>query len=253
MDRATFIANVIDEVSEGGAINLAPKPARIEKIIKQAKDYFYQNNPSEATQTEWLVIKNQLLQTDLYKERRQIKMPECVRAIRELKEGGGNWLNYNNNINPDYRKVNFSYFNAALSGNTDMMISAITHGLAMDFIRSNFTLETISFSYSGISKMLNIEGRTTVKDLIASAAIDIPEEKLMESNQFFRYVVALCRKSIGRLFSITELKLLGRSGFNVNEIMEEGKEELKDIRDEIKEYNDNDVAFFMVDGRYIGE
>lgn len=251
MELKEFIERVIDEVSEGGELKLAPDEKRIQRIIDQAKTYFWQNC-MDAKQTEWLIIKEDLMKTDLYKERRMIKLPSCVRAIYELREAGSNWLNYNQNVNPDYRKVNFSYFNAALSGNTDAMVTAVSRGMAMDFIRSNFVLETIAFSYNDKSHMLAIEGRSIFRDMIASASIDIPEKSLYEMDLFFRYVVGLCRKSIARLLSVTELKLLGRSGLNVTEIKSDGDEEVKEIRALIKDENDNDAAFFYIDGRYVG-
>ena len=252
MTKTEFIASVIDEVTEGGQLELAPDATRIGKIMDHASKYFWQN-AMDAHQTEWLIIQLNLMNTPLFKERRIIKLPKCVRAIYELKETGSNWMNYNQNVNPDYRKVNFSYMNAALSGNTDAMVTAVVRGMAMDFIRSNFVLETVAFSYNDKTNYLNIEGRTVVRDLVAAAAIDIPEEKLYENNQYFRYVVGLCRKSINRLFSVTELKLLGRAGLNMSEIKADGEAEVTAVRAEIKEANESDVGFFFVDSRYIGE
>lgn len=250
MNKAEFVELVLDEVTEGEELAIQPVPDRIDKIIKQASDFFWQN-AMEAKQTEYLVINKALLETDLFKSRRSIKLPPCVRAIYCLEEMGADWINYN--VNPDYKKVNYSYLNAAFTGDSDNMVYAVGAGMYFDFIRTNFIVKTVGFSYSGLTKTLSIQSRSKLNGLVAQAGIDIPLDKLMDSNLFFRYVVGLSRKSIGRIYSTTELKIIGRAGFNTNEIKKDGDEEVKEIRESIKEENESDVAFLMIDGKYVGE
>jgi hypothetical protein len=250
MTKDLFIDSIVDEISEGNELDISPKPDRIEKIIDQAKRYFYQNS-MDAHQTEYMVISKALMETPLYKSRGIIKLPSCVRSILSLEETGADWINYN--VNPDYKKVNYSYLNAAFTGDSDSMVYAISAGMYFDFVRTNFIVKTVGFSYSGLTNYLNIQSRSQLRGLVAQAAIDIPVEKLFELNQFFRYCVGLCRKSIGRIYSVSELKLLGRSGFNITAIKEDGNDEVKEIRDAIKADNESDVGFIMVDGKYIGE
>lgn len=249
MNKDEFIELVIDEITEGEELNISPNTTRIDNIIKQASDYFYQNS-MDAKQTEYLVINKALLETPLFKSRQIIKLPPCVRAIYSLEEMGADWINYN--VNPDYKKVNYSYLNAAFTGDSDNMVYAVGAGMYFDFIRTNFIVKTVGFSYSGLTKYLSIQSRSKLNGLVAQAGIDIPLDKLFELNQFFRYVVGLCRKSIGRIYSTTEIKLLGRAGFNITEIKTEGNDEVKDIRADIKADNESDVSFLMVDGKYIG-
>lgn len=249
MTKADFIDMVSLEITEGEELDISPNEKMMDNIILQAVRYFRQNW-DEAKQTEYVVIQKALLETDLYKTRRIIKLPKCVRAIYSLEEVGADWINVN--TNPDYKKVNFSYLNAAFTGDSDAMVWAIGAALYFDFVRTNLIVKTVNFSYSDKTNYLNIMGRESLNGLIAQAGVDIPEEKLYEADLFSQYVIGQCRMSIGRLFSVTQLKLLGRSGFDVSEIKEQGKDAVKEVKDTIKDENQNDISFMMIDGKYIG-
>jgi len=248
MDRKAFRDMVIDEVTEYGSLPLKPKDGTVDKLIDTCKRYFYQNW-SEANEEQYLIISKDMLKTALFKEKRQIKLPSCVRSVYELKETGSHF--FYNEINPDFRKTNFNYTAYAVNADSDTMLTAVTYAYYMDFIRQ-FVTRTVAYNFNDKTGNLFITGRDNVfADLVARGMLDIPEDALFEADLFKRYVVGKLRSSIGRIFNITEFKMIGGNSLKFDDIVTTGKEEVKAVEQQIKDDND-DVAFFMVDDQLIG-
>jgi hypothetical protein len=250
MTREEFIQRVSSEIIEGGSLPVKLLPERVKDILDQSKRFFYRAC-DDAKQTEYMIIGRKIMDSPEYRAKRTIKLPDCVWGISELRECGADWVNYN--INPDYKKVNYSYLNGALTGDSGSMVYSVAQAMYFDFIRTNFVVKTVAFSYNQFSKTLKIEGRSEVMDMAASARIALPETALFEMDLFFDYVVGMCRKSIGRIYSTSDLKLMGRSGFDISSIKEDGKEAVADIKSEFKAFDESDVAFMLIDGRSISE
>jgi len=60
MTRDAFIERIVEEVTEGRAIPIAPKKTRINKIIDEAVRYFHQN-ADEAHEFEYIIIRREVL------------------------------------------------------------------------------------------------------------------------------------------------------------------------------------------------
>lgn len=249
--RAAFIERVIDEITEGRSIPVQPKPDRISKIIDTALKYFWQYD-DEAHEFEYVIISAATLETDLFKRRRQIKLPDCVHAITGLQEVGYQYGYQYNEVSPDYRKTNFN-FHLALSGDSDSMIYGVVASYYADFMR-NFVVRTVAFEYSEHSHMLTVLGRDTMNtknrdknygsgggsgtDMVAKAYVYMCEEALFESDRFFRYVCGKAKISFANVMGFAEMNLIGGVALSIDEIRQQGKDLVEEVREEIESQKD---------------
>ncbi len=249
MTRDSFRDIVVNTVTEYGSLPIAPKKDAIDMIINNAKRYFYQKW-IYAQEEQYLIIDRNVLNSPLFKEKRQIKLPDTVRSVHQFEECKSSF--FYNDINPDFRKTNFNYTAYAVNADSDTMLTAVTYAYYMDFIK-NFVLKTVAFDYNPHSHMLFIIGRdqTLANDLGARVTVDIGEEDLFNADLFTRYVIAQCRLSANRAFSIIKMKTLGGGTIDWSEIKGDAKEDLNAIKQEMDD-DDSGAAFFMVDGQMIG-
>lgn len=231
MIKQTFINNVINEITEGRSIPISPKIERIDSIIKTALMYF-RENADEASSFEYIIVKNDVINTPLFKEKRQIQLPKCVEAIEMVQETG-TLLNLNGNINPDYRKTNFNY-HLAIAGDSDTMLYGVVASSYNDFMR-NFIVRSVAYDYNPHSNMLVIKGRQTFVDLILHAYVHLSDESMFESERFFRYVCGKCRISIANILGLVSTKLISNSELNIEAIREQGNNEIEEVKEEIKD------------------
>ncbi len=248
MTKEMFINMVTEQVTEFGSIPIKPKPNALDNIILMAKQYFYQHW-AEAQEERYVIINKSVLNSPLFKKDRVIQLPSTVRYITQLQETGSSF--FYNDINPDFRKTNFNYTAYAVNADSDTMLTAVTYAYYMDFIKQ-FVLRTIAFSYSDKSHKLFLAGRDQIgNDIAARAYVDLDEEDLFETNIFLRWVIAQCRLSASRAFTLISMKGLGGGSFNWSDIKEAGKEEIAEIKKEMSD-DDSGAAFFMLDGEPIG-
>lgn len=234
MTRDAFIERVIEEITEGRSMPVSPKRERINSIINDAKRYFKEYD-DEASQFEYIIISSGIVNTPLFKAKRQIKLPDCVIAVTSLNEMG-TWYN-TANINPDFRKTNFNYHLAA-AGDSDTMLYGVVASYYADFLR-NFIVRTISYEYNNNTHALTLRGRDNFIDAVAGVYTVIPDEGMFEIDRFFRYVVGKCKISFGNVFSLVDAKLLGGLNLNVKEIKQDGKDLVKEVKDEIDGLRDS--------------
>ena len=234
MTRDAFIERVIDEVTEGRSMPVSPKRDRVNTIINNAKRYFKEYD-DEASQFEYIVISSGVINTDLFRAKRQVQFPSCVIAVTGLQEMG-TWYN-TANINPDFRKTNFNYHLAA-AGDSDTMLYGVVASYYADFLR-NFIVRTISYEYNNNTHALTIKGRDNFIDAIASVYTLIPDEGLFEIDRFFRYVVGKCKVSFSNTFGLVDAKLLGGLTLDVKSIKADGQDLIKAVEEEIKGLRDS--------------
>jgi hypothetical protein len=230
MTKDSFIARVVDEITEGRSIPAAPNTKRIEQIMKEAVRFFHENS-DEAVENEYIILDASFVDTPLFKSKRQIQLPSCVEAIEGLSETGSMMNAGGNNINADYRKTNFNQF-MMTGGDSDAMLYSVVSSYYSDFLR-NFVLTRVSYGYSSHTKMLTIKGRDHFRNLVALAAVHISAEALYESTRFFEYVCGKCKISFANIFGFTNAKLIGGVELSLRDIRDDGKEMVKDIKQQL--------------------
>lgn len=238
--RDEFIQRVVDELTEGLSIPASPKRERIETIIDNISKKFYEHD-DRTNAPEYIIIKDGMFKTPLFKAKRQVQMPKCVIAITDIRTLGSNY--FGNNINPDYLKTNFNYVNAITGNPTDMLVSVV-NGFYISHLQ-NFILKGIAYDYNEFSQMLTITGRDPQYDLVATASVTIPLNSLFEMDDFFEYVVGKCRVSFGRIFGFTNAKQIAGYEIDLKEIKTDGQEAIDKVEEYWKDLQGN-VDFFIV-------
>lgn len=230
MTRSAFIERIIEEVTEGRAIPIAPKSTRIKKIIDESARYFHQNG-DEAVEFEYIIIPNTVTNTPLFKSKRQVKLPKCVEAVTGVQETGTVLGTGSNNINADYRKTNFNY-HLSIGGDSDSMLYGVIAAHYTNFMR-NFVVRRVQYDFNPHTNMLTIKGRDHFVDLVIKAYVHIPDEALFEDERFFRYVVGKTKISFTRVFGFVDSKLIGGLELDISGMKDDGKIEVKEVKQEL--------------------
>jgi len=241
MTKDQFIVNVIDEITEGLTIPTSPNRKRIETIITNAIDEFKERD-DESTEVEYIIIQSQMFSTPLFKKRRQIQMPECVKAITDFKIMGGPRYS-GREIDPDYRKTNFNY--ASAQGNPDRMLTGVVNDFYQDHLRA-FELKSIAYKFSEYTHMLTVTGRDLREDVVAEAYVFIPDQSFYMMKRFFNYVCGKCMVSFGRITGFAEGKLIGGYNISINTIKQDGEKMVDKVEKDWEDQRKN--VDFMIEG-----
>lgn len=238
--EAEFIENVVDEITEGGTIMLKPKDDRIKTIIKNTIRKFRQND-DRASEHEYIIIKKELFNTPLFREKRAIQFPGCVIAVKRLRQTGAAYTLGSQNA--DFMKTNFNYA-MAIAGNPGDMLTAVVNSYYRDFLRQ-FVLQDVSYNFQESTQRLIIEGRDVLTDLVAEAEVVIPDNAFYTIDDFFEYVVGTCKMSMSNVFGFSSKKLIANYDIDVTSIKEDGKRRIDDVKEVWKEQREN-VSFLIL-------
>jgi hypothetical protein len=103
---------------------------------------------------------------------------------------------------------------------------------------------TLKHNYNQLNHRLHI--LTNVKyDVIVEAYAEIPNENLFRDDLFFKYVTGYAKMQLGNMVGRYTFTLPGGVTLNANDLVSQGKEEVKEVEDEIKGMS-NSSFFFMV-------
>jgi hypothetical protein len=82
-------------------------------------------------------------------------------------------------------------------------------------------------------------------DVIMEAYANIPRENLFRDDLFFKYVVGHCKVQLGNMVGRYDFTLPGGVKINVSDLVTQGKEEIKEVEEEVKSQSTG-TFFFMV-------
>ena len=103
---------------------------------------------------------------------------------------------------------------------------------------------TVKYHYNQMRNQLNI--LTDVKyDLILETYANIPLENLYSDQYFIKYVTAWSKIQMGNLVGRYDFSLPGNIKINSADLISQGKEEMKEVEDEIKNMSQN-AWFYLV-------
>jgi len=237
MIRAKFIDNVINEITEGKALPTSPSLNRIGSIIEEALNYFRQND-DYASEMQYIVISNRVFNTELFKQKHKIQLPDCVYAVTDVRKFGGKYLFM---YQPDYVSPLYQNRFGFASNSIDNSLYFITMEYYQDFL-SRFNYNAMSYDYSEYTHSLILSGGIT-EDFYIQAYVYIPEEAMFEMNRFFKYVCGRARVSFANIFSFVEQNAIGGNKINLRDIKEQGQGEIKEVKEEIAAQRDEADCF----------
>lgn len=241
MTRLELIMEIKDELKGTCALPYSVNSKEIERIIDQAKRWFYREY-RQAVESKYFVIPKEHFQKAEFKNNMQIQMPDCVVSIYECKEiTGGTMMGFMDRDFTDNKLIAAEMMLSAVD--SDRMVMSVAQMSFWDLSRA-FILEHVSYDYNRNTQRLTIKGRTPRRNLFLRTYIEIPEEDLFEDWLFIRYCTAMAKKSLGRILGFFEYNLPGGVSINYDAIKSEGEDELEQIIEQIREEDPPD--WFMI-------
>jgi hypothetical protein len=103
---------------------------------------------------------------------------------------------------------------------------------------------TLKYQFNQLNHRLHI--LTNMKyDVIMEAYANIPRENLFRDDLFFKYVVGHCKVQLGNMIGRYDFTLPGSIKINSTDLISQGKEEIKEVEEEVKGQSTG-TFFFMV-------
>jgi hypothetical protein len=230
MTRNEFILQIKDELRGSCALPYSVPDAEINRLIDQAKKWFYRNY-KEAVETQYYVIEKEHFDTAEFKATRTILLPDCVVSVFEVKEisGGGRLLSIDKDFS-DNRLIAAELYLSPFQSD-DLVMRTVQY--AYWDLAQAFFLDRIAFDHNQHTHKLKILGRNPNKNVFIQTYVEIPEEQLFEDWYFIRYVTAQAKIALGRILGFFEYQLPGGITINSSDIKSEGQDELAKILEDI--------------------
>lgn len=243
-----LVKEIQQEITGACMIPITLPKKEIIRIIERAKPWFYKNYEN-AVEFQYIGFTRDQFIGPNFKTTRAIKLPEGVISVDGVFQvnrwGGedGGWGNYSlNNMDKDFAVQKFIYNNAYGSGmSSENIMYYVINAYFIDVARS--VLQSMhGFMYNYLTRNLKFTGELPVNNVIVRTLIAIPDCNLYQEEIFKRYVIATVKMQLGRILGTFNYNLPGNITINYSELKEEGKEELENIKNEIKE--EDGVDFF---------
>jgi hypothetical protein len=106
-------------------------------------------------------------------------------------------------------------------------------------------LGTSKYNFNVQSSRLNILTKINTS-LILECYVNIPQENLFADPYFIKYVTAWAKQQQGNLLGRYDFNLPGSVKINTADMISQGKEEMKEVEEEVKNSNGNSSWFVMV-------
>lgn len=242
MTRGEFLLELKDEIRGTCALPYSIPDKEINRIIDQAKKYFYRNY-REAVESQYYVVPASEFSKPEFKANRTILMPDCVVSVYECKEmsGGGRLFSVDADFS-DNRLMAAELFLSPFQ--SDDMVMRTAQYAYWDLAQA-FFLELLRFDFNRNTHKLKIKGRDPKKNVFLQTYVSIPEEDLFEDWFFIRYCTAMVKIALGRILGFFEYQLPGGVSINSGDIKSEGEDERDKILQQIDDENSPDFMFIF--------
>jgi hypothetical protein len=245
------IEELIDSVQTELTISCAlPKtlPDEAIRVIveKRALPWFYRNY-QYAVQKLYFLIRKEAFKQEEFTRYNYVTVPCEIQSVVYLYEVRGDSL-FQLGINTPNLSVNLGVTNQPYLSSYVTTIGELgvykTLLDSMSDMLNQLNKYTLRFQYNQLNHRLHI--LTNVKyDVIMEAYADIPKENLFRDDLFFKYVVGQSKVQLGNMTGRYEFQLPGGVKIQSSELVTQGKEEVKEVEEEIKGIS-NSSWFFMV-------
>ena len=241
MTRGEFLLEIKDEIRGTCALPYSIPDKEINRIINQAKKYFYRNY-KEAVESNYYVIPKEEFKKPEFKKDRTILLPDCVVSVYECKEisGGGRLFSIDGDFSDNKLMAAELYLSPFQS---DDLVLRTAQYAYWDLAQA-FFLEVLAYDFNRNTHKLKIKGRNPAKNVFLQTYVEIPEDDLFEDWFFIRYVTATVKVALGRILGFFTYNLPGGVSINSGDIKSEGESELEKILQQIDDENSPD--WFML-------
>ena len=242
-----FIDFVQTDVTIGGALPKNLPDHSIRQFIEtRALPWFHQNY-QYAVSKMFYFLDRAAFKTETYTAYKYIELPCEIQSIswiykvqnQQLLQLGLNAPNLSVNLGVSNQPYLSSYVTTI--GELGVYKTIID---TMSDMLNQMNLYTVKFHFNQLTHRLNIlTGIET--DLIIEAYVNIPPENLFSDAYFTKYVTGWAKMQQGRLLGTFDFSLPGGVKYNSADMVSGGKEEMKEVEEEIKAMS-NSSFFYLI-------
>lgn len=242
-----FVDFIQNELTVGCSLPKIVPDSEIRRIVEtKALPYFYRRY-QYAVQKMYFLIRKEAFFTEEFTKYRFVTVPCEIQSVIYLYELRGTSL-FQLGINTPNLSVNLGVTNQPYLSSYVTTIGELgvykTILDSMSDMLNALNKYTLKFHYNQLQHRLNI--LTNVKyDVIIEAYANILPEYLFKDDLFMKYVVGMAKIQYGRLTGTYDFTLPGGVKINSSDVVSQGKEEVKEVEEEIKGQSDSSF-FFMV-------
>jgi hypothetical protein len=221
--------------------------ASVRQIIEnRALPYFYRWYQF-AVQKLYYIIRKDAFFTEEFTRYRYVEVPCEIQSVSWLYEVRGDSL-FQLGINTPNLSVNLGVTNQPYLSSYVTTIGEL--GLYktlldnMSDMMNQLNKFTLKHHFNQLNHRIHI--LTDVKhDVVLEAYANIPRENLFKDDLFYKYCVGYSKIMLGNMVGRYDFSLPGSIKINSADLISQGKEEVKEVEDEIKGQS-NSSFFFMV-------
>ena len=242
-----FKADVTDELTVSCSLPFKLPPKALDRIINKATQWFHKNF-EDAVEDGYIVVQNSAFNTDQFKDDRTICLGGDIIQVFDVQESNNADSIYGSLS--DFSLDKLVYGNSGIYGSTtsstdyDSLVSYVTTQYWLDMSR-HILMHPISYTFNRLTKKLRIAGQAPANgDIVLTVSKSIPSDALYSEEIFFRYVVARSKIDISRVIGTFAFPMPGNVQINYDIIRQEGIDEFREVKEEIKD--DEGMDYFFI-------
>ena len=238
---------VQNDITIGCSLPKVLPDTEIRRFVEtRAKEWFYQNYQYAVSKQYYFVDKTAFT-TDEYTKYRHIELPCEIQSISYVYQMRGESL-LQLGINTPNMSVNLGVTNQPYLSSYVTTIGELgVYKTLIDNLSdmmNQLNLYTTKFHFNYRTHRFNV--LTNVKyHLILECYVNIPDEDLFTDPYFIKYVTGWSKWQMGNLNGRYTMQLPGGVTINNTDLVSQGKEEMKEVEDDIKNMSQG-AFFFMV-------
>ena len=242
-----FIDSINTELTIACALPKSLPDAMIRQIVeKRALPWFYRSY-QYAVQKMYFLVRKEAFQTEEFTRYNYVEVPCEIQSVVYLYEVRGASL-FQLGINTPNLSVNLGVTNQPYLSSYVTTIGELgTYKTLLDNMSdmmNQLNKYTLKYQFNQLNHRLHI--LTNVKyDVIMEAYANIPRENLFNDDLFFKYCVGYAKQALGNMVGRYTFTLPGGVTINANDLVSQGKEEVKEVEEEVKGQS-NSSWFYMV-------
>lgn len=237
---------VQQEITVGCALPKTLPDTEIRRFVEtRAIKWFYQNY-QYAVSKVYYFVDNAAFSSEEYTKYSYITLPceiQSVTYIYEVRGASLLQLGINTpNLSVNLGVTNQPYLSSYVTTIGELGVYKTLIDSLSDMM-NQLNKYTVKYHYNQMMNRLNI--LTGIKyDLILETYANIPAENLYNDHYFIKYVTGWAKMQTGNLLGRYDFSLPGNVKFNSSDLIQSGKEEMKEVEEEIK--NMSQTSFFVM-------
>lgn len=243
MTKAELIADIREELTFSRALPYVIPDKEIERIIRIAEGYFY-DNWRHAVEPRYLAIPQDVFLNERFKRERAIRLPDCVQFVHQMREPRG--ASIFGSIDRDFSENKFVGSEIFLTPFIGESIMYRTILFSFLDLTKGFVLDTFAYNYNRNTHDLIVLGRNPIANgAVLEVAKKIDLEDLYNDELFQRYVRAKAKLRLGELLTSFDYNLPGGVKVNYNNLVTRAEAEMTAVMDMMKGENTSDWMFLI--------